>query len=176
MRISPQSPSGAPAGRLNLLLSYGGWRDEAAVLQAPRLLEPLGICTMEAGTCEEAEDLIRTRPIHIAVVDLEIPLRAAGPTQPSGLRILQLLRRLDSPPPTIVVRPRQASARDDVRGLLGSLRDGAFAVLDRPMRLEALLDTLHRALRRHYKDLWPADAQPGLNTRNTHGHGHQQGE
>ncbi|MCH2137870.1 MAG: hypothetical protein MK074_02320 [Phycisphaerales bacterium] len=167
MRLSTDARS----GRLNLLLSYGGWREESAVRQAPRLLEPMGIRTMEAGTCEEAEQLIRSKPIHIAVVDLEIPLRAATPSEPSGVRILQLLRRLDSPPPTIVVRPRQASARQDVRLLVNSLRDGAFAVLDRPMRLESLLDTLRRALRRHYKDLWPAHADL-----NTDGPGHTQGE
>jgi len=159
MRIAAQ----LDANRLNLLLSYGGWRDEAAVRQAPRLLEPMGIRTMEAATAEEAEALIRTRSIHIAVVDLEIPLKSSSPGQPSGLRILQLLRRLDSPPPTIVVRPRQATRREDARGLIDSLRDGAFAVLDRPMRLESLLDTLRRALRRHYQDLWPADERSGMN-------------
>lgn len=168
MQIAAQSAPGGPS-RLNLLLSYGGWRDEAAVRQAPRLLEPMGIQTMEAETAEEAEALIRTQPIHIAVVDLEIPLRASGASQPSGIRILQLLRRLDSPPPTIVVRPRQATRREDARGLIDSLRDGAFAVLDRPMRLESLLDTLRRALRRHYQDLWPATQRLGHNTAPTRG-------
>jgi DNA-binding response OmpR family regulator len=128
----------------------------------------MGIQTMEAQTAEEAEALIRTQPIHIAVVDLEIPLRASGQRKPSGVRILQLLRRLESPPPTIVVRPRCATRREDARGLIDSLRDGAFAVLDRPMRLESLLDTLRRALRRHYQDLWPADVL-GLNTAPTRG-------
>ncbi|MCH2135482.1 MAG: hypothetical protein MK101_02745 [Phycisphaerales bacterium] len=157
MRIRAQND----ASRLNLLLSYGGWRDEAAVRQAPRLLEPMGIRTMEAGTAEEAQSLIASNPVHIAVVDMEIPMRAGGPTQAAGVRILQLLRRLESPPPTIVVRPRQATRRADARGLIDSLRDGAFAVLDRPMRLESLLDTLRRALRRHYKDLWPTQSQVG---------------
>lgn len=161
------------ADRLNLLLSYGGWREEAAVRQAPRLLEPMGIRTMEAQTGEEAEALIRATPIHIAVVDLDIPLRKASASPVSGPRILQLLRRLESPPPTIVVRPRQHNAREDVRGLMDSLRDGAFAVLDRPVPLEALLDTLRRVLRRHYQDLWPADAQSGPTT---HGHGHKKGD
>ena len=166
-----QRPDNQDAPRLNLLLTYGGWRERPAVEQLPSLLNPLGIRAMQADSGEEAAQLIQSNPVHIAVVDLEIPLRAATPSEPSGVRILQLLRRLDSPPPTIVVRPRQASARQDVRSLVDSLRDGAFAVLDRPMRLESLLDTLRRALRRHYKDLWPAHADL-----NTDGPGHTQGE
>jgi DNA-binding response OmpR family regulator len=145
-----------PGARLNLLLSYGGWREHAAVRQLPRLLEPMGICALEADTCEEAASLIQHQPVHIAVVDLEIPLSHTGQQQtPGGARILQLLRRLDQPPPTIVVRPRQANNRQDVRELLASLREGAFAVIDRPLQLETILDTLRRVLRRHYQDAWP---------------------
>ena len=145
-----------PDARLNLLLSYGGWREHAAVRQLPQLLEPMGIHAMEADTGEEAASLIQHQPIHIAVVDLEIPLSGTGPRPtPGGPRILQLLRRLDQPPPTIVVRPRQASNRQDVRELMASLREGAFAVIDRPLQLETILDTLRRVLRRHYQDAWP---------------------
>jgi DNA-binding response OmpR family regulator len=39
---------------------------------------------------------------------------------------------------------------------MASLRDGAFAVIDRPLQLEILLDTLRRVLRRHYQDAWPS--------------------
>ena len=145
-----------PGPRLNLLLSYGGWREHAAVRQLPRLLEPMGIRSLEADTGEEAAALIRQQPVHIAVVDLEIPLSRSGPRPtPGGARILQLLRRLDQPPPTIVVRPRQASNRQDVRELMASLREGAFAVIDRPLQLETILDTLRRVLRRYYQDAWP---------------------
>lgn len=145
-----------PDARLNLLLSYGGWREHAAVRQLPRLLEPMGIHSLEADTGEEAASLIQLQPVHIAVVDLEIPLTSGSSMTAGGPRILQLLRRLDQPPPTIVIRPRQASNRQDVRELMVSLRDGAFAVIDRPLQLEILLDTLRRVLRRHYQDAWPS--------------------
>ncbi|MDP7071169.1 MAG: hypothetical protein QF561_07455 [Phycisphaerales bacterium] len=145
---------GAP--RLNLLLSYGGWREHAAVKQIPRLLEPMGVHALEADTGEEAESLIRQEPVHIAVVDLDIPLHQDRRGGVAGPRILQLLRRLDPAPPTIVVRPRQASGRENSRGLAASLREGAFAVVDRPLHLEVLLQTLRRALRRHYHDTWPS--------------------
>ena len=159
------------APRLNLLLTYGGWRERPAVEQLPRLLQPLGIRAMQADSGEEAAQLIQANPVHIAVVDLEIPVqpRAGGSNDrpqlnsEGGLRILKLLRRLDPAPPTIVVRPRQATERERVRGLSHSLRDGAFAVLDRPLHMEALLEVLRRVLNRHYENLWP---QP----RENHGH------
>ncbi|MCH2162954.1 MAG: hypothetical protein MK085_13930, partial [Phycisphaerales bacterium] len=108
------------APRLNLLLTYGGWRERPAVEQLPQLLHPLGIRAMQADSGEEAAQLIQSNPVHIAVVDLEIPVqpRSAGSNDRAplnsegGLRILKLLRRLDPAPPTIVVRPRQATERE----------------------------------------------------------------
>ncbi len=148
-----------PNARLNLLLSYGGWREHAAVTQLPRLLEPMGIQSLQANTGEEAASLIQHRPVHIAVVDLEIPLASTGDRRVAGgPRILQLLRRLNPSPPTIVIRPRQASGREDARGLVASLKEGAFAVIDRPLHIEVLLETLRRVLQRHYMDTWPATA------------------
>ena len=141
--------------RLNLLLSYGGWREHAAVRQLPRLLEPMGVQALYADTGDEAADLIRAQPVHIALVDVEIPLHRHGGGEPAGPRILQLLRRLDPSPPTVVIRPRQASGRENARELVTSLREGAVAVIDRPLHLEVLLQTLQRVLRRHYKDTWP---------------------
>jgi len=169
--VYQQTSNNQTPPRLNLLLTYGGWRERPAVEQLPQLLHPLGIQAMQADSGEEAAQLIRSNPVHIAVVDLEIPVqlrrddagRRAPVNSEGGLRILKLLRRLDPAPPTIVVRPRQATEREHVRGLSHSLRDGAFAVLDRPLHVEALLEVLRRVLNRHYENLWP---QP----RNAHGH------
>jgi CheY-like chemotaxis protein len=118
----------------------------------------MGIHSIRVESGDEAAEVITSRPIHIAVVDLEIPLHrrerdvawGAG-----GARMLQLLRRLEQPPPTVVVRSPQVALRDDVRGLLSALREGAFAVLDRPLELETLLEVMRRILRRYYADLWP---------------------
>ena len=117
---------------------------------------------MQAESGDEAARIIDSEPVHIAVVDLEIPLnRGPSPTsinRTGGPRLLQLLKRLDTPPPTIVVKPRQGSEREHARSLSQSLREGAFAVLDRPLELESLLEVLRRVLRKHYRDGWP---QPG---------------
>lgn len=155
---------GVPAGgRLNLLLSYAGWRSESWVDQLPRLLEPMGVQSLRAGTGREAKDLIQSNPIHIAVVDLGLPLDAA-PREAThtdetegGSRLLEILSRLQSPPPTVVVK-RGRSQRDDSRELSDALRHGAFAVIDRPSGsrdLELLLEVLRRALSRFYAGRWP---------------------
>ena len=153
---SPGPPEGSGRSRLNLLLSYGGWRQTPAEEQLARLLEPMGINSITADSGEEAAGVIRRVAVHIAVVDLAIPLDRRGPsTAPGGGRILQLLRRLDQPPPTVIVRPAQPASRENVRGLSEALRHGAFAVLDRPVRLETMLEVLRRVLRRHYAGFWP---------------------
>jgi DNA-binding response OmpR family regulator len=141
--------------RLNLLLSCGQGQEDPAVEQLPRLLAPMGIHAIRTTTGEGAAEVITRNPIHIAVVDLTIPLVPTAPLKASGPRVLQLLRRLEQPPPTVVIRPRQPVARDSARGLAAALREGAFAVLDRPIHLEIMLEVLRRILRRHYADVWP---------------------
>lgn len=156
--LQPDLPtdSAARAPRLNLLLSYGGWRDAATIDHLARLLEPMGICSVRVGSGEEAADAIRSLAVHIAIVDLAIPLHREAPgSAEGGPRILQLLRRLKQPPPTVVVRPPQPTARESARGLSDALREGAFAVLDRPLQLETMLETMRRILRRHYANVWP---------------------
>jgi DNA-binding NtrC family response regulator len=160
--LPPEPPehhraAGRPGrSRLNLLLSYGGWRETPAEEQLARLLAPLGINSITADSGEEAAEIIRTLVVHIAVVDMAIPLHRRGSSAaPGGGRILQLLRRLDQPPPTVLVRPPQPAGRASVRELSEALREGAFAVLDRPFRLETMLEVMRRVLRRYYADLWP---------------------
>lgn len=161
-QIDPGAAGKESQPRLNLLLSYGGWREGSAVDQLPRLLAPMGIHSMRVHSGEEAADVIRTTLIHIAVVDLAIPLHKEReqelPAAPSGSRVLQLLRRLDQPPPTVVVRPPQTAARESARTLSDALRQGAFAVLDRPLNLETMLEVMRRVLARHYADHWPRSA------------------
>jgi len=145
--------------RLNLLLSYGGWDETSFAEQLPPLLDPMGISCVRVECGDEAAQMIQRMPVHIAVVDLEMPLHKAedrtGPPTPAGPRVLQMLRRLEKPPPTVVVRPPQPVTRESVRSLSQALREGAFAVLDRPVQLEAMLEVMRRVLRRYYRDTWP---------------------
>ena len=151
------SPPG-PGGRLNLLLSYAGWKEDSWVDRLPRLLEPMGVFSLRAQTGAQATEVIRrTAQIHIAVVDLGLPLDSNGASEEAGPKLLEILARLDQPPPTVVVK-RSRGHRDDGREIAAALRAGAFAVIDRPHDmggLEILLEVLRRCLRRHYQDRWP---------------------
>ena len=148
------------SNRLNLLLSMPAWRQRTAVEQLPPLLSPMGIQVFRTSSGEEAADVIRQVVVHIAVIDVSIPLQrnesaSVESTSGGGPRILQLLRRLHQPPPVVVIRPPQPAVRESARTLTEALREGAFAVLDQPVHLESMLEVMRRIVRRHYADCWP---------------------
>ena len=123
------------------------------------MLEPMGIQSHIAHNADTAQRVIDSNAIHIAVVDLALPLDSTlgSPAEESGPRLLNLLSRLASPPPIVVIK-RNRTARDDMRELNAALRAGAFAVVDRPNAqrdLESLLEVLRRCLTRHYEGRWP---------------------
>jgi CheY-like chemotaxis protein len=157
----PTQPAPA-AGRLNLLLSAAGpvaWRDESWADALARLLEPMGVQTWRVRCGREASRLLQTTPVHIALVDLALPLDAGADGNPLGAeeggpRLLEILQRLDSPPPTVVVK-RERTRREDARTLASVLDAGAFAVLERPVQLETALEVMRRILCRHYSGRWP---------------------
>ncbi|MCE7973442.1 MAG: response regulator [Leptolyngbya sp. PLA1] len=164
---SPDAPAAPPfgsGGRLNLLLSYAGWHPESWVDRLPSLLAPMGIQSLRASSGAQAQRVMTDNRIHIAVVDLGLPLddgaygHGGSPEfAEGGPRLLELLSRLDAPPPVVAVK-RSRTSRDDCRDLAAALRLGAFAVVDRPKELsdlEVILGVLHRILERHYEGRWP---------------------
>lgn len=173
-RPSPSDPhhpdgSRAPAygrggqGRLNLLLSAGGcieWRDQSWADALPRLLEPMGVQVWRVRSGREAAEVIKRTPVHIALVDLALPLDTCAPppgaaaAEEGGPRLLEILSRLASPPPTVVVKGGR-SKREDARTLASALTAGAFAVLERPVHIETALEVMRRILHRHYANRWP---------------------
>lgn len=167
----PGPPADAPsagdgAARLNLLLTYGGWRTDSWADRLPQMLAPMGVRVWRAASGREAADLIRSMRVHVAVVDFRLPLDrlasapeacapSAGPEE-GGARILEILSRLDQPPPTLVVK-RGRTSREDAREAALALNMGAFAAIDRPVDLERMLDAMRRVLARHYHGRWPGD-------------------
>jgi hypothetical protein len=147
---------------LNLLLSCAGWQQDPWVDRLPRLLEPMGVISHRARTGREASGVISALPIHIAVVDLGLPLDVSeGEVEPEfeegGPRLLELLSRLAEPPPVVAVK-RSRTHRGDSRDISAALRLGAFAVIDRPQcgaDLDLMLEVLRRVLERHYEGRWP---------------------
>jgi DNA-binding response OmpR family regulator len=150
------------AGRLNVLLSSGDWQDETWADRLPLLLQPLDVHAIRVHSGDEASRVVRTTPIHIAVVDLALPLDAADRAgDEGGCRLLEILSRQPTPPPTVVVK-RRKTLREDTREITRALSGGAFAVIERPVHLEIVLETLRRVLKRHYANTWPgrSDSRP----------------
>jgi len=141
-----------------MLLSYAGWEDEPWIERLPRLLEPMGVASHLARSGREANRLIRSTPIHIAIVDLGLPLDEASAAEAEGgVQLLSFLARLGTTPPTVVVK-RGRTQRDDRREIAAALRAGAFAVVNRPREsrdVELVLEVLRRLISRHYAGRWP---------------------
>ncbi len=153
------SQDGGGSGRLNLLLAYGGWRDDTFADQLPTLLQPMGIHCIRTRTAAESHRAMLRDRVHVAVVDMTTPADDSRMAQETalGAGVLHLLRCLSPVPPMILVRPPQASSRESVRGLADALREGAFSVLERPFPMESMLESLRRVINRHYAGYWPAN-------------------
>lgn len=149
--------TGAGGGRLTLMLSAPHWRETPWAEALPRVLEPLGVISIRAGTARQAERVLRTTRVHMAVVDMGVPLADDGDqrAEDGGSVVLEMLARLEQAPATVVVKsPTQV--RDEQRSIAAALRCNAFAVVDRTaVDLEVLLSLLKRALSKHYQDKWP---------------------
>ena len=96
--------------------------------QLPRLLDPLGVRSICVESGRKAEEVICSTPVHIAVIDLAIPLDDlddTGRREEAGPRMLKLIRRLEPTPPTVVIRGAQPTERERTRALTAALRVGA---------------------------------------------------
>lgn len=147
--------------RLTLLISHGGWQEDCWADLLPRLLEPMGVQAVRVRSGREAVNVVQSTPVHIAVVDLSLPLEPGQPTpddsitaDEAGTRLLELLFRLETPPPTLVIK-RRKTRREAARELSSALSAGAFAVFEPPVQMETMLETMRRVLRRCYADRWP---------------------
>jgi two-component system NtrC family response regulator len=120
-----------------------GWSDSVG-----RLLEPQGVQTIVARSGRQALELIRTTPIHCAVLDVRMP-------QLGGLQVIKLMRELPAPPPAILLTQHQTGHL--LREALGMQ---VFSVLLKPVDFNLLLDTLARVIRRFYENRWPVATAP----------------
>ncbi len=117
----------------------------------------MGVASWRVRSGREATRLLQTTSVHIALVDLALPLEdnEVAPGVPEGgPRLLELLGRMPTPPPTVVVKqPR--TQREDARTLTSALVAGAFAVIERPVNIETALEVMRRILCRYYEGRWP---------------------
>lgn len=110
-----------------------------------RLLEPQGVRTVCAHGGREALELLRSMPVHVAVLDQQMP-------QLGGLQIVRLTRELTSPPATILLASRLTNHL-----LQEALEMQVFSVLTKPVDFNVLLDCLARVLRRYHENRWPTE-------------------
>ena len=128
------------ASRLTVLLAneQEGWHQTVRTL-----LEPQGVQTLSARSGREALRLMESTPIHVAVLDAQMP-------QLGGMQVIRLMREMPSAPPAILLAHELTSHL--LREALGM---HVFSVLSKPVDFNVLLDTLARVLRRHYESKWP---------------------
>lgn len=126
--------------RLTVLLAD---EPDGAAAMVGRLLEPQGVETLVAHSGPEALDLLKTRPVHVAVLDVQMP-------QLGGLQVIRLMRGLSSPPPAILLSDNMSNYL--LREALGMQ---VFSVLPKPVQVNALLDAVARVLRRYHDSRWP---------------------
>lgn len=109
------------------------------------LLEPQGVQTLSARSGREALELIESRPIHVAVLDQQMP-------QLGGLQVVRLMREIqqNSAPPAILLSSQLTNAL-----LHEALAMHVFTVLHKPVDFNVLLDALARVLRRYHESRWP---------------------
>lgn len=153
--------------RFNVLLTEDRPHSDVHwISQLPRLLQPQGVMAYVAGTGREAVELAERTEIHAAVIDLGTPIGdaadAADPVRaaPGGFWMLELMRRLPSRPPVVMLRPPAFSRRQADRILTEALRLGVFSVMNKPVDLEQLLAVFQRLIDRRYRGAWPGRRSP----------------
>jgi CheY-like chemotaxis protein len=156
----PEAPDGQ--SRLTVLFGDDHETPEPWHQQAIGLLGSQGVETVVARSGRDALERLEEaatggRRIHVAVLEQAM-------CDMSGLQVLRRLRERitrqeaaeASIPPAILLA--QPSARDGGlnTGLMhDALLVSVFSVLPKPIDTNQLLDTLARALRRHYRGQWP---------------------
>ena len=101
-------------------------------------LEPRGFRTILAGDGEEALDIVRSREVHLVLLDMHMP-------RLTGLETLRLLKQFRSMLPCILL-----SANLDELLIEQARLAEAFSVLSKPVTLGQLTGTVRQALRRMY--------------------------
>lgn len=104
------------------------------------IFEPAGYRTYLAASGEEAVDIVRFEPVHLALIDMHMPTL-------TGLETLQLMRQINELLPAILVT---GDASEWLRRQAFQAR--AYSVIPKPVNRSVVLYTVVRALGRFYVD------------------------
>lgn len=118
-------------------------RDSRETLR--EIVEPEGFRTLLASSGEEAIDIVRDAPVHLALLDFHMP-------RMTGLETLQVVHQINAVLPVILVT---ADATEDIVRQAFTMR--AYSVIPKPVSKNILLYTIVRALMRAYGDMLRQD-------------------
>ena len=136
------------SGRLKVLLAHEqeGWHHTVR-----RLHQPQGVQTLSARSGREALELIESTPVHVAVLDMQMP-------QLGGLQVVRLMREVQARGKGGLVPPAILLANELNSHLLReALAMHVFSVLSKPVDFNVLLDSLARVLKRYHASRWPGE-------------------
>lgn len=102
------------------------------------IVEVEGFQTFLASSGEEAVDIVREEPVHLALLDMHLP-------RMSGLETLELVHQINTILPCILVT---ADATEELMRRAFSAH--AFSVIPKPVSKNVVLYTVVRALARAY--------------------------
>jgi len=102
------------------------------------IVEPAGFRARLASSGEEALDIIREEPVHLALLDMHMP-------RLTGLETMQLVHQFNAILPCILVT---ADATEDLMRQAFSVR--AYSVIPKPVSPHLLIYTMVRALMKVY--------------------------
>jgi len=113
--------------------------DDSGSREALRdIMEPEGYRTLLASSGEEALEIVREGPVHVALFDMNMP-------KLSGLETLELARQINAMLPVILVTADRTEAL-----MRQALRAQAYSVIAKPVSKHIVLYTVVRALARAY--------------------------
>lgn len=113
------------------------------------IVEPEGFRTYLAESGEEALDIVREVPVHLALLDMHMP-------RLTGLETLELVRQINAVLPCILVTGDATEAL-----MRQAFRAHAYSVIPKPVSKNVVIYMVVRALVRVYGQLMQ-DEQPPL--------------
>jgi CheY-like chemotaxis protein len=117
--------------------------DDVGCREALRdIFEPEGYRTLLASSGEEAIDIVRDEPVHLALLDMHMP-------RLTGLETLELVRQVNEVLPCILI----TADNSDVL-MRQAFRARVYSVIPKPVSKNVVLYTVVRALVRVYGSLW----------------------
>jgi two-component system, response regulator PdtaR len=102
------------------------------------IIEPEGFRTYLASSGEEALDIVREEPVHLLLLDMNMPTL-------TGLETIQLVRQVNSLLPCILVTADATEAL-----IRQAFRVRAYSVIPKPVSKNVVLYTVVRAIVRVY--------------------------